>query len=146
MLKASLMYLTAARTAEPVARCCDDVPAGFRQVRERQLAPRRWITKVRGGVPASLRVFRRSLALPARASSVVGSAVFTQSGHHVGHVEDVVFGMASGRTRYAVTPGGTGAEVVLLPDRAMRSGARPDVVVVDERALDAHTRQALLAG
>lgn len=146
MLKASLVYLAAVRTEEPAARCCRDVPEGFRQTRERPGAARRWASKIRSGVPASLRVFRRTLALPTGSSTIVGSAVVTRSGSHVGRVEDVVIGVASGHARYAVASGSAAAEVILLPDRAVRPAGRRDVVIVDERALDAPTRQALLAG
>jgi hypothetical protein len=142
-----LLYL-AAKMEQPVTRCCDDrVPQGYPLSRAigRPAAPRRWASKVRTAVPISLRVFRRSLRLPVGAATDVGVPVLRRDGSRVGRLEDVMIGLESGRARYAVATQRNGAEVILLPDRAVRAGSERRALIVDERALHPDVRRALLA-
>jgi hypothetical protein len=142
-----LLYL-AAKAEEPATRCCDDrVPQGYRSsgAIDRPVAPRRWASKVRTAVPMSLRVFRRSLRLPVGAAADVGMPVLRRDGSRVGRLEDVMIGLESGRARYAVAMQTKGAEVILLPDRAVRAESGRRALIVDERALDPDVRRALLA-
>jgi hypothetical protein len=142
-----LLYLVA-KAEEPVTRCCDDrVPQGYRSSRaiDRPAAARRWASKVRTAVPMSLRVFRRSLRLPVGAAADVGMPVLRRDGSRVGRLEDVVIGLESGRARYAVATQTKGAEVILLPDRAVRTESGRRALIVDEWALDPDVRRALVA-
>jgi sporulation protein YlmC with PRC-barrel domain len=131
-------YLAVSRPTEPMTRCCSDEPARVYAL-DRPLGPIRWTRKLRSAMPAVASVLRSSFSHPAGSSAPdVGSSVVTARGEHVGTVTDLMVGLRSGRSRYAVRiDEGEGHQVlVLLPRAAFRTGPNEDVFVVDARALE----------
>jgi PRC-barrel domain protein len=144
MRSAYLLYLATRPIDDRSPRCCEDRPPETRSVRPPLFV--RLPRKLRRAIPSSAGVFRRTIRVPLGASSAVGSPVTTARGHRVGRVEDIVIGIASGRASYAVATGKPSAEVVLLPDRALRAHPDRDGLVLDVSALDEPLRDLLLAG
>lgn len=130
-------YLAVSRTNEPSTRCCSDEPARS-LVLDRPLGPVRWTTKLRAAMPGVVSVLRGSFRNPVGPSTPdVGSSVVTARGEHVGTVTDLMVGLRTGRSRYAVRiDDGEGDRVVLLPRTAFRMGPDEDVFVVDAVALE----------
>lgn len=130
-------YLAVSRPNEPSTRCCSDEPARVHAL-DRPLGPIRWTKKLRLAMPGVVSVLRGSFRHPVGPSTPdVGSSVVTARGEHVGTVTDLMVGLRTGSSRYAVRiDDGEGHQVVLLPRAAFRTGPDEDVFVVDARALE----------
>lgn len=129
-------YLAVSRRSEPLMRCCSDELTRVDAL-DRQLGSIRWTKKLRAAMPGVVSVIRGSFRHPVGPSAPdVGSSVVTARGEHVGTVTDLMIGLRTGRSRYAVRiDDGEGHQVVLLPRTAFRTGPDEDVFVVDAAAL-----------
>jgi hypothetical protein len=84
-------------------------------------------------VPASLRVFRRSLRLPLARPAFDGPQVITREGAVMGRITDQVVGLESGRASIVIVPEEDRSPmpvVLLLPPEALRRTGHADVVVL----------------
>jgi sporulation protein YlmC with PRC-barrel domain len=131
------VYLATRPNPNAERRCCTDVPDGF-ELASGPTTPGRWARKLRSALPASASAFRGTLRLPNHAARpAVGRRVVSTAGAHVGRVEDVVVGLASGETAYAVVPQDEATDgVILLPTEAFRRTGRNGALVVDGAAVD----------
>ena len=128
MRSAYALYLAGRiERTQGVTRCCDDHPPGAAL---EDGSPRlRRTRKIVRGLPASLRVFRRSLRSPLLTPSLDGRRVVTPEGDLVGHISDQVVALGSGRAALVVVPDrqeAPASTVLLLPPEALRR-------TVDER-------------
>jgi hypothetical protein len=131
MRSAYPLYLAARieRTQE-AARCCDDRPPAATAERSPRLRRTR---KVARGLPASFRVFRRSLRSPLPTPALDGQKVVTQEGALVGHISDQVVALGSGRAALVIVPDRTEAPastVLLLPPEVLRRSVDAGVAVL----------------
>ena len=130
-------YLAVSRPSEPVTRWSPDGPARSR-VHDRPAGPIRWTKKLFAAIPGVVSVLRGSFSHPVGPSTPdVGSSVVTARGEHVGTVTDLMVGLRTGSSRYAVRiDDGESHLVVLLPRAAFRTGPEEHVFVVDPTALE----------
>jgi PRC-barrel domain protein len=117
-------------------RCCTDEPPAWalqEARRERPVAVTRWVRKLGTAIPATAAAFLGAFRQPVgRRAPAVGSRVVTANGQPVGRILDVMVGLNSRRTDYAIAPDGADRDrVLLLPRGALRPGGRPDVFILD---------------
>ena len=147
MRQGYLLYLANRPAVDKVRPCCTDVPAipvTRTRTRTRPAAIVRWPRKLRQAAPLSVRVFRGSIARPAReargAVPSVGTQVVTPTGDPVGRISAVLVGLSDGQPILAVRPNEhrkEGSAVVLLLPRASVAIADGGTVVVrQEEATD----------
>jgi hypothetical protein len=131
-----LLFLRPALPTVPQTRCCTDEPRPI----SRPTTLRRWSSKLRIAVPASVRVFGGAVREPVQTRVPAGTPVRTPAGRHVGRVREVVVAVPSGRTSYAVDDAQTedaravDARVLLIPQAALRTAGAH--AVVEERVLE----------
>jgi hypothetical protein len=134
-----------------VRRCCSDEPVVTRD--RRTAAPVRWTRKLRLAIP----LFRSAVRLPSAHHVPPGTRVVTSRGRQLGVVRDVLIG-ARGSATYSVrrvdpddaqapapevaADAFTEEREFLIPLDAVRALRRPDLAIVDERALTGLRRTA----
>jgi hypothetical protein len=146
-----LTVLMADHTEPQPPRCCTDEPVVTKD--RRAAAPVRWTRKLRLAVP----LFRSAVRLPSDHHVRPGTRVVTSHGQELGVVRDVLVG-ARGSATYAIrradpravegpstTPDGeteAAGHEILIPLDAVRALRRPELAIVDERALAGARRSA----
>jgi len=119
-MRALALYATTWATEPPY----DPAPRDRAPRSNRPSVLRRWAKKLRSAVPASFRVFHRVLGAPVPATRPkVGSHVVARGGEPIGPVQDVLIGLGSGNTVYAIRDErGEDARMLLVPTHALSAG------------------------
>ena len=99
----------------------------------RPSAPVRWTLKLRKAVPASIRVFRRQVGEPLHQASIdVGTRIVSETGSHVGRVEEILVGVRNGHETVAVDATNLPEEwLLLVPSASLRAGTDDTMILRD---------------
>ena len=99
----------------------------------RPAAPVRWTIKLRKAVPASIRVFRRQVGEPLHQASIdVGTRIVSETGSHVGRVEEILVGVRNGHETVAVDATNLPKEwLLLVPSASLRAGTDDTMILRD---------------